>query len=88
MRGINDDEIVDFARFGPAIIGVEVRFIEFMPLDADNSWSNDQVVALDEIVQRVSEVFPLVPQERSHSPAAVWHYLDGKGSFGVIAKRY
>ncbi len=84
MRGINDDEIVDFARFGRDH-GVEVRFIEFMPLDADNSWSNDQVVALDEIVQRVSEVFPLVPQERSHSPAAVWHYLDGKGSFGVIA---
>ncbi len=84
MRDMNDDEIVDFARFGREH-GVEVRFIEFMPLDADNSWSNDQVVALDEIVQRVSEVFPLVPQERSHSPAAVWHYLDGKGSFGVIA---
>ena len=84
MRGINDDEIVDFARFGRDK-GVEVRFIEFMPLDADLSWSNDKVVTLDEIVSTVGEAFPLAPVERSHSPAAVWHYADGKGSFGVIA---
>ena len=49
MRGVNDDEVVDFARFGREK-GVEVRFIEFMPLDADLSWSNDKVVTLDEIV--------------------------------------
>lgn len=84
MRGINDDEIVDFARFGRDK-GVEVRFIEFMPLDADLSWSNDKVVTLDEIVATIGEEFPLAPVERSHSPAAVWHYADGKGSFGVIA---
>jgi len=84
MRGINDDEIVDFARFGRDK-GVEVRFIEFMPLDADLSWSNDKVVSLDEIVAAVGEAFPLAPVERSHSPAAVWHYADGRGSFGVIA---
>ena len=84
MRGINDDEIVDFARFGRDK-GVEVRFIEFMPLDADLSWSNDKVVTLDEIVSTVGEAFPLAPVERSHSPAAVWHYADGLGSFGVIA---
>ena len=84
MRGVNDDEIVDFARFGREK-GVEVRFIEFMPLDADQSWSNDKVVTLDEIVSTVAEAFPLAPVERSHSPAAVWHYADGQGSFGVIA---
>ena len=84
MRGVNDDEIVDFARFGREK-GVEVRFIEFMPLDADLSWSNDKVVTLDEIVATVNKEFPLAPVERSHSPAAVWHYADGGGSFGVIA---
>ncbi len=84
MRGVNDDEIVDFARFGRDK-GVEVRFIEFMPLDADLSWSSDKVVALDEIVSTVGDVFPLVPADRSHSPAALWHYADGRGSFGVIA---
>ena len=78
MRGINDDEIVDFARFGREK-GVEVRFIEFMPLDADQSWSNDKVVTLDEIVATVGEEFPLAPVERSHSPAAVWHYARRRG---------
>ena len=84
MRGVNHDEIVDFARFGRDK-GVEVRFIEFMPLDADQSWSSDKVVPLDEIVSTVAAAFPLVPVERSHSPAAVWQYADGRGSFGVIA---
>ncbi|MCY4162621.1 MAG: GTP 3',8-cyclase MoaA [bacterium] len=84
MRGINSDEVVDFARFGREH-GVEVRFIEFMPLDADESWSYDKVVSLQEIVETVASVFPLAPPERSHSPAEVWHYADGQGSFGVIA---
>ena len=48
-RGVNDDEIVDLATFGREQ-GIEVRFIEFMPLDADGHWVNDQVVGQDEIV--------------------------------------
>ena len=43
MRGVNDDEVVDFATFGRER-GVEVRFIEFMPLDADANWGHDKVV--------------------------------------------
>ena len=46
MRDVNDDEIVDLARFGRER-GVEVRFIEFMPLDADRSWSDGAVVGCD-----------------------------------------
>jgi len=48
MRGVNDDELVDFAAFGRAH-AVTVRFIEFMPLDAQREWSNDQVVGQAEI---------------------------------------
>ena len=43
MRGVNDDEIVDFAAFGREQ-GVGVRFIEFMPLDAGGGWQRDEVV--------------------------------------------
>ena len=43
MRGVNDDEIVDFAAFGRDQ-GVVVRFIEFMPLDAQGAWNDEQVV--------------------------------------------
>ena len=51
-RGVNDDEIVDLARFGRDN-DVEVRFIEFMPLDASGHWLNDKVVGQDEIVAAI-----------------------------------
>ena len=46
MRGVNDDEIADFVDFGRSK-RVEVRFIEFMPLDADGIWTNDLVVPVN-----------------------------------------
>jgi cyclic pyranopterin phosphate synthase len=84
MRGVNDDEIVDFARFGRER-GVTVRFIEFMPLDAQGEWTNEQVVTKAEIVAAIGDVFPLEPvAERASDPAARWRYVDGGGEFGVI----
>ena len=83
-RGTNDDEVVDLARFGRDF-DVEVRFIEFMPLDATGHWMNDKVVGQDEIVAAISAVFPLaqVPA-RGAAPADRWRYLDGRGMVGVI----
>ena len=86
MRGVNDDEIVDFAAFGRAK-GVHVRFIEFMPLDAQEAWTNDQVVTQDEIVAAIAAELPIeaVPDSvRGSAPAARWRYVDGQGDFGVI----
>jgi cyclic pyranopterin phosphate synthase len=86
MRGVNDDELVDFAVFGRDK-GVQVRFIEFMPLDAQQAWTNEQVVTQDEIVERIAEAFPLeaVPSSiRGSAPAARWRYLDGGGEIGVV----
>ena len=48
VRGVNDDEVVDFARFGRDE-GVAVRFIEFMPLDAEHRWDQGSVVPSDVI---------------------------------------
>lgn len=84
QRGVNDDEIVDLARFGRDN-GVEVRFIEFMPLDASGHWVNDQVVTQDEIVAAIDAVFPLEQMSsRGAAPADRWRYLDGLGTVGVI----
>lgn len=84
MRGVNDDEIVDFARFGRER-SVTVRFIEFMPLDAQGEWTNEQVVTKAEIVAAIGDVFPLESvTERESDPAARWRYIDGGGEFGVI----
>ena len=57
VRGVNDDEIVDFARYGRDR-GVTVRFIEFMPLDGGDAWTNDQVVTQAEIVERIEARVP------------------------------
>jgi cyclic pyranopterin phosphate synthase len=83
-RGVNDDEIVDLARFGRDV-GVEVRFIEFMPLDATDEWQRSKVVGQDEIVARLAEVWELEPvPARGAAPADRWRYADGGGMVGVI----
>ncbi|TRZ71649.1 MAG: GTP 3',8-cyclase MoaA, partial [Actinobacteria bacterium] len=84
QRGINDDEIVDLATFGRNK-GIEVRFIEYMPLDAQGTWENNQVVGQDEIVAAIGAVYPLeLMPARGAAPADRWRYLDGKGTVGVI----
>ncbi|MGK2928226.1 MAG: GTP 3',8-cyclase MoaA [Acidimicrobiales bacterium] len=75
IGGVNDDEVLDFARFGREN-GVVVRFIEFMPLDADAGWQQAQVVPQAEIVRRISEAFPVEPVIRGSEPAQRFRYLD------------
>lgn len=83
IRGVNHDEAVDFARFGRER-GVQVRFIEYMPLDASGGWSLDQVVPADETVAAIDAVFPLEPLQHGSEPAARYRYRDGRGEIGVI----
>jgi GTP 3',8-cyclase len=89
IRGINEDEVVDLAAFGRAR-GVAVRFIEFMPLDADGEWTMASVVPASEILERVHRVFPLEWWDAHGSiaghvePAARFRYADGIGDVGVI----
>ena len=84
QRGVNDDEIVDFATFGRRQ-GVHVRFIEFMPLDASGKWQAADVVSQDEIVAAIDAVYPLEPVAgRGTAPADRWRYRDGAGDVGVI----
>jgi cyclic pyranopterin phosphate synthase len=83
VRGVNDDEIVDLAAFGRER-GVGVRFIEFMPLDADGGWRRDQVVPAAEIIGAVAARWPVEPVDSGSEPAKRWRYLDGAGDVGVI----
>jgi cyclic pyranopterin phosphate synthase len=88
IRGINDDEVVDLAAYGRAH-GVGVRFIEFMPLDAQGGWTMDQVVPAREILDAIDAVFPLEPDmvgldHDGAEPAARYRYRDGIGDVGVI----
>lgn len=90
MRGINHDEVVDFLEMGRQK-GVTIRFIEFMPLDAQGEWTEARVVPYDEILQAAGERFSFEPIARGTSPAERFRYtgddaVDGPGGeFGVIA---
>src|SRR5437879_2159614 len=85
VRGTNDDEVVEFARFARAT-GYEVRFIEFMPLDAEEAWTRDAVVPSREVLARINAVYPLEPIGHGPEPATMWRFRDGaRGAIGVIA---
>ena len=87
VRGVNDDELVDFAAFGRDH-GVTVRFIEFMPLDAQGDWTSGQVVTREEILEVIDPVFPLEPVADADAdpsePAQRWRFRDGRGEIGII----
>jgi cyclic pyranopterin phosphate synthase len=85
MRGFNEDQIIPFGMFAREE-GVIVRFIEFMPLEEDRTWSPTTVVTLDEILARMSEYRPLVeiPHGRSET-ARRYRFDDGVGEIGIIA---
>jgi cyclic pyranopterin phosphate synthase len=84
IRGFTEDEVpafVKLARESPYV----VRFIEFMPLDADHAWSRDRVLAGAELVDLVSAVHPIEPIEREPSATArVYRFTDGQGKIGFI----
>jgi cyclic pyranopterin phosphate synthase len=84
VRGRNDDEVVELAGYARDH-GVEMRFIEFMPLDAEGGWERDQVVPAAEIVATIAARWPVEPMTRGHEPAQRWRYVDGRGAFGVIS---
>jgi cyclic pyranopterin phosphate synthase len=87
MRGVNDDEIADFAHFARTH-DVDYRFIEFMPLDSDRAWARGDVVSADEMVQVLESTFELVPVGRddAHGTALHWRFADGApGRIGIIA---
>jgi cyclic pyranopterin phosphate synthase len=83
MKGVNDDEILDFVTFGRDH-DLQVRFIEFMPLDGANAWDRTDVLSADEILARIESVHPVDPITRTAAPATTYRYKDGKGSFGII----
>ena len=85
IGGTNDDEVVDFARWARET-GFEVRFIEYMPLDAQHEWERAKVVPAARILAAIDEVFPLAAQTHGVEPATSYGFADGApGKIGVIA---
>ena len=84
MRGFTEDEVLPFAHFAREH-PYEVRFIEFMPLDADHAWTPDSVLSGSEIRAIIEQRWVLEPVEREpHATARVYRFADGRGSIGFI----
>src|SRR5262250_854033 len=86
LRGFNEDQIVEFARFSRDE-GVVVRFIEFMPLEEDRAWSPDIVVTMDEITKKLNQFRPVrqLPPNALSETARRFTFDDGVGEIGIIA---
>ncbi|CAA9408096.1 MAG: Cyclic pyranopterin phosphate synthase (MoaA) [uncultured Pyrinomonadaceae bacterium] len=87
VRGRNDDEIVDFARFAREN-DVKMRFIEFMPLDSGHDWTRESIVSAREIREKINARFPLALKEKSRGAETAWRYefADGApGEIGIVA---
>jgi cyclic pyranopterin phosphate synthase len=84
LRGFTEHEAIPFAEFARQH-PYEVRFIEFMPLDADHAWSRDQVLTGEEIRAAIHAVHPLEAEPREPSATArVYRFADGNGRIGFI----
>ena len=87
IRGITDDEIVPLGEFARQH-DFELRFIEFMPLDAEGNWQSEQVFTGADIRRRLEDAFcPLVPAARPDpsQPAVDYCFEDGCGRIGFIS---
>jgi cyclic pyranopterin phosphate synthase len=84
IGGTNDDEVADFARWSRET-GYEVRFIEYMPLDAEHAWERARVVPAARILEAIDAVHPLVADGDTSQPATTYRFADGApGRIGVI----
>jgi cyclic pyranopterin phosphate synthase len=85
LRDFTEDEVVRFAEFARTEPYV-VRFIEFMPLDADRTWSRDRVLPNEQVRAMIDAVYPLEPVGRErHGTSRRWRFADGQGEIGFIS---
>jgi GTP 3',8-cyclase len=87
VKGLIEPDIVPMARFGRER-GIEIRYIEFMPLDAQSLWDRQRVLTMDMMMEMLArEIAPLeaVPDPDPRAPATEFRFADGVGRVGFIA---
>jgi cyclic pyranopterin phosphate synthase len=87
MKGVTEDQLVPLAHFCRER-GLELRFIEFMPLEADGIWDRGRVLTADEILHRLEAAGlpadPIPPRDPT-APAEDYRWRDGRGRLGIVA---
>ncbi len=84
IKNINDNEIMSFVEWTKDI-PIHIRFIEFMPFSG-NKWQHEKVFSWQEILERVSDHYPIMPLEREKHDTVKKYRIDGyAGTFAVIS---
>jgi cyclic pyranopterin phosphate synthase len=87
IKGVTEDDVVPLGRFAREH-GLELRFIEYMPLDAGNVWEREKVLFAAEILDLLTQgIGPLLPSpdQDPRAPAIDYDFVDGKARVGMIA---
>jgi len=86
LKGINDNEIATIAKL-TMDRPVHIRFIEFMPVNVKNEWSNNHYIPSEKIKKELEEIAPLIPVERDEhtGPARMFKFENAKGQIGFIS---
>jgi cyclic pyranopterin phosphate synthase len=87
VKNLVEADIVPLARFGREN-GIEIRYIEFMPLDAQGIWDHDKVLLTDDMIAMLTREIGLlreIPDRDPRAPALEYEFADGKGRIGFIA---
>ncbi|MBC8201467.1 MAG: GTP 3',8-cyclase MoaA [Planctomycetes bacterium] len=85
LRGVNDDEVSDFARFAQEH-EIDMRLIEFMALDARKNWKRDDVVTAAQMKRRIEQEFTLIRDDDTESSTSMnYRFTSGGGRIGFIA---
>ncbi|MDH4331864.1 MAG: GTP 3',8-cyclase MoaA [Desulfobulbaceae bacterium] len=86
LRGVNDDEFIDFARMTLAE-PLQIRFIEFMPIGTSAFWDKGKYISSQGIMELVKPLGALepVPAQRMDGPARIYRFAEAVGSVGFIS---
>jgi cyclic pyranopterin phosphate synthase len=87
VKNLVEPDLVPLAQFGRER-DIEIRFIEFMPLDAQGLWDRGRVLFADDIIAKLSrEISPLIeiPDRDQRAPATEYQFADGIGRIGIVA---
>jgi len=87
IRGFNDDEILDFALLTKKK-PYHVRFIEYMPFEAEEKWQKDKCVFTSQIIDIIKgfqEIIPVGNQGKRTGPAKRYRFADGVGEIGFVS---
>jgi cyclic pyranopterin phosphate synthase len=87
IRGVTEEDVIPLAEFSRRH-GLELRFIEYMPLDETDHWEREKVLLASEILETLTRgIGPLVPapDQDPRAPALDYDYIDGGGRVGLIA---